>query len=106
MLTYTDRSTQLALESFIAVLALSNPECTDLEFLPLSPIQLPESDLAELAARWPGRGLRFVCVLGLVGASPRCALKEPLEPEHVSRLACAFLTYLHVLFSDSFAAHM
>jgi len=85
------------------VLALSNPECTDLELLQLKPRQMSPGDLAELAARWPGRNLRSVGVIGLIGASPRCVLKEPLEPEQVSALTDAFLAYLHALFCDGFA---
>jgi len=100
-MTYTEKSTQLALDSSVAVL-VTNAQVDDLEFLPLKPRQMSETDRAELAARWPGRGLRSMGVIGLVGTSPRYALKEPLEPEQVSTLAGAFLAYLHVLFSDSF----
>lgn len=102
-MTYSERSTQLALDASIAVLVLTNAQGNDVEFLPLKPRQMSESETAELAVRWPGRGLRSVGVIGLVGTSPFCALKEPLEPEQVSALAGAFLAYLHVLFRDSFA---
>ena len=43
-------------------------------------------------------------MIGLRGATPTCALKEPLDPEQVSALARAFLSYLNVLFADSFEA--
>ena len=102
-MTYSEKSTQLALDASVAVLVLTNAQCDDMEFLPLKPRQMTESDAAELLTRWPGRGLRSVGLIGLVGMSPRCALKEPLEPEQVSALAGAFLAYLHVLFCDSFA---
>lgn len=102
-MTYSERSTKLALDASVAVLALSNPEGTDIEFLSLKPKQMTHSDLAELAARWPGRNLRPIGVIGLVGAAPACAFNEPLEPEQVSALADAFLAYVHVLFCDSFA---
>jgi hypothetical protein len=103
-MTYTEKSTQLVLDASVAVLVLSNAQCDDLEFLPLRPRQMTESDIAELLTRWTGRDLRSVGVIGLVGATPRCALKELLEPELTSALANAFLAYLQVLFCDSLAA--
>jgi hypothetical protein len=103
-MSYTEKSTQLALDASVAVLVLTNEQCDDLEFVPLKPRLMTAAENAGLLSRWPGRGLRSVGVIGLVGASPRCALKEPLEPEQVSALAGAFLAYLHVLFSDSFEA--
>ena len=105
-MTYREKSTQLALDSSVAVLVLSNPECTDLEFLPLRPRQMSTSDRVELAARWSRRNLRSIGVIGLVGTCPRYALKEPLETEQVSALTDAFLAYLHVLFADSFAEQL
>jgi hypothetical protein len=102
-MTYSEQSTQLALDASVAVLVLTNAQCDDMEFLPLKPRQMTESEKAELVTRWPGRGLRSVGVIGLVGTAPRCALKEPLEPEQVSALAGAFLAYIHVLFCDSLA---
>jgi hypothetical protein len=102
-MTYSERSTQLALDASVAVLVLTNAQCDDIEMLPLKPREMTESDVADLLTRWPGRGL-FVCgILGLVGTSPRSEFKEPLEPEQVDALASAFLAYLHVLFCDSFA---
>jgi hypothetical protein len=103
MQTYSERSTQLALDASVAVLVLTNAQCDDLEFLSLKPRQIPESTLLELRTHWAGRGLRSVGIIGLVGTSPRCALKEELEPEQISALAGAFLAYLHVLFAGSFA---
>ena len=105
-MTYSEKSQQLACEASVAVLALSNPECTDVEFLPLRPRQMSVSDRVELAARWSGRNLRSIGVIGLVGTSPRIALREPLETEQVNALADAFLAYLHVLFADSFAEQL
>jgi len=102
-MTYSEQSAQLALDASVAVLVLTNAQCDDMEFLPLKPRQMTEGEVAGLLTRWPGRGLRSVGVIGLVGTAPRCALKEPLEPEKVSALAGAFLAYLHALFCDSFA---
>ena len=103
-MTYSEKSTQLALDASVAVLVLTNAQCDDMEFLPLKPRQMTEREAAELLTRWPGRGLRSVGIIGLVGTSPRSAWKEPLEPEHLNALAGAFLAYLHALFCDSFAA--
>jgi hypothetical protein len=103
-MTYTEKSTQLALDASVAVLALSNPDCTELELLPLKPRQMSETERAQLAARWPGRNLRSIGVIGLVGTTPKYALKDALEPERVSALTDAFLAYLHALYCDSFAA--
>jgi len=105
-MTYSERSQELAANASVAVLALSNPEGTDLEFIPLRPYPMSACDREELAARWSGRNLRSIGVIGLVGASPRCALKEPLEPEQISAIARAFLAYLHVLLADSFAEQL
>jgi hypothetical protein len=101
---YVEESAQLGAEASVAALILSNPECNDVEFLMLKPKRTAACELAELKARWPGRGLRSVGTIGLVGASPRWALKEPLTFEQISALADAFLAYLHVLFCDGFAA--
>ena len=102
-MTYTEKSTQLALDAPVAVLALSSPDCTDLELLPLRPRQMSEREREQLAARWHGRNLRSVGVIGLVGTTPKHALKDTLEPEQVSALIDAFLGYLHALYCGSLA---
>jgi len=78
----------------------------DIEFIPLKPSPANAATLAGIAARWPGRGLRSVGVIGLCGVTPCCALKEPLEPEQVSVLTDAFLAYLHALYCDRIAVHL
>lgn len=104
-MTYSERSTQLALDSSVAVSVLIGAP-GDVEFLPLKPRAADETMLAELKARWPGRGLRSVGVIGLIGTSPQYALKEALDPEQVTALTAAFLTYIHSLFLNSFVAQM
>jgi hypothetical protein len=101
-MTYAEKSTQLALDASIAVFVLANAECDDLEFLPLKPRHMSPVEIAQLAARWHGRGLRSVGVIGLCGIETRTVFKEPLEPEQGSALAAAFLAHLQVLFSQSF----
>ena len=105
-MTYSEKSTQLALDASVAVLVLTNAQCDDMEFLPLKPRQMTESETAELLARWPGRGLRSVGIVGLVGTSPRCALKEPLEMPVVEAIAAAFAVYVHSLLGASVAEQM
>lgn len=103
-MTYTERYTQLGAEASVAALILCNPACDDVEFLMLKPKRMTVCELAELKARWPGRGLRPVGTIGLVGTSPRWALKEPLTFEQISALADAFLHFLHCLYCDGLAA--
>jgi hypothetical protein len=101
MLTYSEKSTQLVSDASVAVqVLLGAPD--DVEFIPLLPRMADKKMLADISARWPGRGLRTVGIIGLRGASPVIALKEPLEPSQVDALASAFLAYIHVLFRDRF----
>jgi hypothetical protein len=98
-MTYSEKSQQLALDSSIAVqILMGAPD--DVEFVPLKPRPADDRMLAELKTRWPGRGLRSVGVVGLVGVTPHYALKEPLEPEQVDMLAAAFLTYVRALLTS------
>lgn len=106
MLAYSQKSTELACNASVAVLALANPECTDVVLLPLKPCPMSLSERAQLAACWSGRNLRSIGVFGLIGVTPSVALKEPLEPEQISALSNAFLAYLHALYSDRIAAHL
>ena len=99
-MTYTERSQNLASQSSVAVLVLMGAP-DDVEFIPLKPRAADEQMLAELKARWPGRGLRSIGVVGLVGATLCCALKEPLAPEQVDALRAAFSEYIRVLLSVS-----
>jgi len=102
MSAYIARSAQLACESSIAALVISNAEFDDVEFLLIRPKREPERE-AELSARWPGRDLRAVGMAALCGASPRFVFKAPLAPEQTSALESAFLEFLHGLFCDGLA---
>lgn len=103
-MAYLEESRQLALDASVAVQVLMGSDPRDVEFIPLRPKAADTSMWAELAARWPGRGLRSIGVIGLVGIVPKVALKELLEPKQVSLLTTGFLAYLHELLSGSFAA--
>ena len=105
-MTYQEQSVHLALDSSVAVMALSNPDdLTDWEFMPLKPRTMTEREEADLAARWPGRNLRTVGVVALVGATPKFALKVPLTPAQTSALADAFLEHVHGVFCDALFAN-
>lgn len=102
-MTYSEKSTQLALDSSIAVLAIGNEDCTDIEMIPLRPHQMRESEKEYLRSCWHGRGLKSLGIIGLVGASPRLVSKEPLAPAQVSALQDAFLEHVYAVCCDGFA---
>jgi hypothetical protein len=102
-MAYQEKSVRLALDSTVAVLALGNPECTDLELLPLRPRTMSESERDELKARWHGRNLQSIGVVGLVGTTPQFALKQSLQPEQISLLADAFLQHVYEVYCDGLA---
>lgn len=106
MQSYSDVAAQLAVDASVAVMALSNPDdSTDWELMPLKPRTMTEREEADLAARWPGRNLRTVGVVALVGATPKFALKVPLTPAQTSALADAFLEHVHGVFCDALFAN-
>ena len=96
-MTYTEKSHKLALDASIAVLALLGTRPGDCEFIPLKPHAADDTMLADLTARWPGRGLRSVGIIGLCSAGPQCVLKEPLESHQVSALTDEFLAYVNAV---------
>jgi hypothetical protein len=104
MSSYSEQSTKVALDSEIAVMVLSNPECTDVELLELKPRQRATSELAALASRWHGRNLQSIGVIGLCAATPRFAFKTDLAPEQLSALADAFVEFIQRAVCDSLAA--
>ncbi len=101
-MTYAEKALEVAMSSSVAVLALSNPDCTQIEMLPLKPRPMTESEQIAVRAKFIGRDLRTVGVIGLAGIEPKCAFKEPMEPEHVNTLATAFLSYLQALYAGCF----
>ena len=101
-MTYLERSTKVARECSISVVVLLNSDNTDLEFLPLAPRQLTESELLT-PGEFAARKLRSVGVVGLSGAQARVAFKEMLSVSVVDRIAAAFLEYLRVMLRQGFA---
>jgi hypothetical protein len=105
-MTYLEKSSNLACAASVAVFVFVNEPGTDIEFLMLKPMQCPDSELEAIRTSWAGRGLRSVGVIGLVGATPKCAFKEPLDASVTTSLAGAFVAYLQSLFQESFAAQL
>jgi hypothetical protein len=99
MQPYIERSSQVALDSSIAVMVLLNQDNTDMEFWALKPHQCNVTTREEFAAR----KLRSVGVVGLCGPKAKCAFKERLEPSVINAIATAFTEYLRVSFAVDFA---
>lgn len=78
----------------------------DIEFLPLLPKMADTETLNELKARWSGRELRSVGIMGLNGTTPFYEFQERMEPEQIAILGSAFMAYLDSFFSKGFAEQM
>ena len=96
-MTYLEKAADVAGASSIAVQVLLGAAPADIEFVPIRPRPADAQMLADLKSRWPGRGLRSIGIVGLVGLTARAAFKEPLEPKTVDALATAFLVYVAAL---------
>ena len=83
-MAYTEKSVQPACNSTVAVFVIA-----------LKPRRMNAREAAEPRARCSGRNLQSLGAIGLVGTSPRCELKVPLDPEQESRLMSASLEHLH-----------
>ena len=92
MSAYIAQSAQLACESSIAALAISNPHCNDFEFLLLRPNREPERE-AELSARWPGRELQAVGNGGPLRRVAALHLQDPTTAGESVR-ACGGISFL------------
>jgi len=101
-MTYMEKAAHAAAESSVAVMVLLNHDNTDAEFVALKPRQAAFTSPEEFTAR----KLRPVGVIGLRGAQPVCAFKEPLDSPVVNSLATAFLEYIRVLLGQGFAEQM
>jgi hypothetical protein len=103
-MNHTEKSNQLAINAAVLVQVLMGDAPGDVEFVPLKPRMASSTMLADIKARWPGRGLRVVGLIGLSSdMKPLSSFNEPLTPQQVDALSTAFLTYVHVLLGESFA---
>ncbi len=105
-MTYQEQSEQLVSEASIAAFVLMGANPQDVEFVPLKPRMADRQMLEDLKARWPGRGLHTVGVMGLCGASPRCAFKTEAQitPQQMDALAAAWGVYCCMTIVQGFAA--
>lgn len=103
-MTYTEKSTQLALESSVAALVLLGTDRKDSVFLPLRPNLATPEMLADLKSRAAGRGLRAVGIIGLCGTTPKMCLKEELDPAQINAISLGFLAYTYALFAENAVA--
>ena len=70
---------QLAADATLAVYVMASPDASEIEFLNLKPM-VSDSERESLAARWPGRDLRGVGVIGrLADGRINMALKVPFD---------------------------
>jgi hypothetical protein len=88
---------QLTLDAQFAVYVMSNPDASEIEFLELNPRMASVSEMESLAARWPGRGLRGIGVIGLVNGRVHMALTEPCDNIKLAALLGAFSQYRDVV---------
>lgn len=94
---YIEEAADIVANASVAVQVLLGEADNDVEFIPLRPHPANGEWLADLAARWPGRGLRSIGVLAMVDGTAKAAFKEPVSLDVVSRLAAAFQVYCETL---------
>jgi hypothetical protein len=97
-----DKFQRLAMESQMAVVILSDPTATDLEFVPVWPRAASDTHLDALAAS--GRPLEFLGVAGLVDGVTRTALAVPLDPTRIETVSLAFCRYCEGALSEAIEA--
>lgn len=84
---------QLAVDSQIAVYVMASPETRDIEILSLKPHMASDAERESLAARWPGRGLQGIGVIGcLTDGTVQMALRAPFPFDHL-QLAALLLAF-------------
>ncbi len=88
---------QLPVDAQHAVYVISNPDGSDYEFLPLSPMA-PDSELESLRARWAGRNLIGAGIAFLTHGIPSVILKEePSDFIAIVRLTAAYARYVDMI---------
>jgi hypothetical protein len=77
-------------------MVMANAQGNEIELLELKPRMLPDSELAALRARWPGRGLDRVGIVGVsVCGAVLVAFENPPEPHVVQAISAACTTYFN-----------
>jgi hypothetical protein len=83
----------LAADATLAVYVMASPDASEIEFLNLKPM-VSDSERESLAARWPGRDLRGVGVIGrLADGRINMALKVPFDHIQLAALLVAYTDY-------------
>ena len=98
---FSERASQIACESDIAVQVLLSTGNDDIELVPLKPRAFPGGYITP--SEFTSRRLRSVGVVGVDagGFSSACAFKEDLPDFLVARIAEAFGEYARVLLGDN-----
>ncbi|HEV2134685.1 MAG TPA: hypothetical protein VGR47_10545 [Terracidiphilus sp.] len=82
---------QLAADAQIAAYIMSSPDAQEIEILPLKPCMASDAECESLAARWSGRGLQGVGVIGrLADGGIGMALRVPFDHLQIAALLRAF----------------
>ena len=85
---------QLAADSQIAAYIMASPDAQEIEVLPLKPCTASDADREGLAARWSGRGLQGVGVIGrLADGRIGVALKSSFDRPQLAALVRAFTNH-------------
>jgi hypothetical protein len=85
---------KLAVDSQIAVYVMASPDAQEIEILPLKPRTASDAERESLAARWPGRDLRPIGVIGrLADGGVNMALRVPFDHIQLASLLQAFAAY-------------
>lgn len=84
----------LAAEAEVAAYIMASPDAQEIEMLPLKPCMASDAERESLAARWPGRGLQGVGVIGrLADGGIGVALKVPFDHLQIAALLRAFTNH-------------
>lgn len=105
MTSYEERRDELAINSSVLVGVLLGDTPNDVEFVPIRPQPATDSMREDLRMRWPGRNLRGIGYIGLVGGMPQLVLSEPLDDSQVGALADAFAAHIGTLVRSALTAN-
>jgi hypothetical protein len=86
---------QLAVDAQIAAYIMASPDTQDIEILPLKPCMASDAERESLTARWSGRGLQGIGVIGrLTDGTVHMALRVPFPFDQL-QLAALLLAFTH-----------
>jgi hypothetical protein len=92
---------QLALDAECAVYVMASPDAQQIELMSLKPVTASDAERESLRARWPGRDLRGVGVLGrLADSRVAVALRVPFDCTELTALLTAFTRYCEAHYGE------